>query len=315
MKICFFNLYSGINNRGSESFVIELANRLSAKNTIISLKADKNSWIVQPQSSTGLLKRFFLDSASLSVLLFSLKKIPSLLKESPDVIIPMNGFWQVLICKLFARKVLIIGHSGPGWDERWNLFLKPDVFVATTEPTAVWAAKTCPWTRVVVIPYGIDLKKFQDAKPVKLNLERPVILCPAAAVAYKRVHLAREAVSKLPKGSLLHIGQGASLNVPYDKIPSYYAASDVVTLPSTSQENSPMVFLEAMAAGKTVVTTDTKRARWILGEAGIFVNPENIEEYKNALEKRIEKVVIENQAKKYSWERIAPLYEQLIKEL
>ncbi|MDO8634099.1 MAG: glycosyltransferase family 4 protein, partial [archaeon] len=151
MKIAFLNIYRN-NNRGAESFVNELAARLSAKNSVTILGPEKDTWIVQPKSTTGFLKRFFLDPSSISVLLFSLKLLPRLLKEKPDLVIPMNGFWQVVICKFLGCKILITGHSGPAWDERWNLYLKPDVFVATTEPTAVWAKKTCPWTRVVVIP-------------------------------------------------------------------------------------------------------------------------------------------------------------------
>lgn len=73
-----------------------------------------------------------------------------------------------------------------------------------------------------------------------------------------------------------------------------------------------MVFLEALAAGKTMVTTDTKRARWILGDAGIFVNPENIEEYRKALEKRVDLKTIKKQAEKYSWDKIVKEYEDLI---
>lgn len=312
MKIAFINLYSGINNRGAESFVHDLAARLAENNKVVFFKADSKTWVVQPKHSSSLLKCFFLDPASLSVLVFTLKQLPRLIKENPDVIIPMNGFWQVLLCKFLGKKILVTGHSGPGWDERWNLYLKPTVFIATTEPTAIWARKTCPWTKVVTITYGIDVEKFKKAKPVKLNLERPIILCPAAAVPYKRVHLAVAAVKKLGKGTLLHIGEGAELNVPYEEIPSYYAACDVVTLPSTSQENSPMVFLEAMAAGKPVVTTDTQRARWILGKGGIYVNPENIEEYKTALENALHKKVdFQNQLKKFSWEEVTKDYQEL----
>lgn len=314
MKIAFLNIYRN-NNRGAESFTEDLAKFLSAKNEVAWFGPDKNTWIVQPVEKTNLLKRFFLDPASLSVLVFTLKLLPKLIKENPDVVIPMNGFWQLLLVKLLGKKTIVTGHSGPFWDERWNLYLKPDVFVATTEPTAAWAKKTCPWAKVVTIPYGIDIEKFKTAKPVKLNLTRPIILCPAAAVPYKRVHLAKQAVSHLHKGTLLHIGQGANFTVPHVQMPKYYAACDAVTLPSSSQENSPMVFLEAMAAGKTTVTTDTPRTRWILGDAGIFVDPENIEDYSQALEKRIDKKIIAEQAKKYSWVKIIKEYEELLVSL
>ena len=240
----------------------------------------------------------------------------------------MNGFWQVLLCKFSPGKILITGHSGPGWDERWNLYLKPDIFVATTQPTADWAEKTCFYTKVIIIPYGID--EYKNITPVNVNLEKPVVLCPAAAVRYKRVDLAIKAVSKMKRGSLLHLGTGPllpdlkklgeellgkrflSLTVNYDQMPGFYAACDVVTLPSSEQENSPMVFLEAMAANKITITTDTPRSRWILGNAGIFIDPTNIVNYSKALISGLgsDKKLIKDQVVKYSWDKIIRKYDE-----
>ena len=349
MKIAFLNIYSGINNRGAESFAHELAGRLSEKNEVLFLKADKKTWLAQPQHSTSLLKRFFLDSASLSVLLFSLRQLPILLREKPDVMIPMNGFWQLLLCKLIAiftdSKIVVVGHSGPGWDEMWNLFLNPDVFVATTEPTANWAKKVCSWTRVETIPYGIDLATFSRPGLAKtaaklrleLELEKPIILCPAAAVAYKRIQLAVEAVAMMDRGSLLHLGKGPlaqeiekqgvkklgkkrfrSTVVSPEVIPEFYAAADLVTLSSTAQENSTMVFLEAMAASKFVVTTDAPRARWILGEAGVFTNPDNIDAYAEAINSTLKRKwgkPQQDQIEQFSWDKIGKMYENLLQDI
>ncbi|MBI3282628.1 glycosyltransferase family 4 protein [Candidatus Curtissbacteria bacterium] len=222
--------------------------------------------------------------------------------------------------------------------ERWNLYLKPDVFVASTKPTAIWAKNTCPWTRVETIPYGVDVSIYSKAEPIKLTLERPVILCPAATVRYKRVELAIKAVAKLKKGSLLHLGGGPledeikrigtellgrkrflSKVVPIGEMPGFYAACDLVTLPSTTQENSPMVFMEAMAAGKIVVTTDAPRSRWILGDAGVFVNPEKADEYSLALEHALNlkgtKEKVRKRAELFSWDKIAAEYEKVITNL
>ncbi len=355
MKIAFLNLYSGVDNRGGETFAHGLASRLARRHDVwfysgdkINQAAFKNviipSWLSRPSErftnnfSLSLPKRLFLDPGALSVLFFSLRLFSRLWKEKFDILVPLNGFWQVLICKIViilrGGKILITGHSGPGWDERWNLYLKPDVFVATTEPTAVWARKIAPWTRVEVIPYGVDIERFQNANGVKLDLERPIILCPAAAVSYKRVDLAIEAMAKLRKGSLLHLGKGsmkgelevmgekilgsrrfASLSVLQDEIPGYYAACDLVTLPSEPQENSPMVFLEAMAAGKFVVATDTPRNRWILGETGLYVDPKDINTYAGKIEeglRRKDAKVIEVQVRKYFWRNISKNYEQLL---
>lgn len=329
MKIAFLNIYDEVNNRGAESFSRELARRLS-KNHQVDFYAGKDYGvkIVQPEHNLKKFsKRFFLDKANLSVLNFTLKIFPKL--KNYDWIIPMNSFWQVLLCKFLSGKILITGHSGPGWDERWNLYLKPDVFVATTEPTADWAKKTCFYTKVVTIPYGIE--EYKNVVPAKINLEKPIILCPAAAVDYKRIDLAIKAVARLKKGSLLHLGDGLllsqiklrgqellgkrfkSLIVQHEEISKYYAACDLVTLPSSEQENSPMVFLESMAAGKVCVTTDTSRTRWILGETGVYVNPADTNAYAITLQNAVtKKTVFSNQLKKYSWDLILEKYERAL---
>lgn len=338
MRIAFLNLYSGINNRGAESFAHKLGLVLISKGYQVDFYTGRQAEtkIIQPEHNVkNPLKRLFLDPPSLSVLFFTLKILPDIWRKEYDWFVPINGFWQVVICKIIVLfrggRILITGHSGPGWDERWNLYLKPDVFVATTDPTALWAKKTCPWTNIVTIPYGIDIDMWKNARPEKLNLERPVILCSAAAVEYKRVDTAIKAVAKMKKGSLLYLGTGPLLPklndlgkkllgkrylnkaVSYDQMPKYYAACDFATLPSSSQENSPMTFLEAIASGKITVTTDAPRPRWILGDAGIFVDPNDTAEYAKALEEaaRIkEKTVINLLAKKYSWEKIIEEYEK-----
>lgn len=337
MRIAFLNLYSGVNNRGAESFAHKLGLLLIAKGYQVDFYTGKQveAQIIQPEHNVkNPLKRLFLDPPSLAVLFFTLKILPRLWKKKYDWIIPMNSFWQVLLCKIFLRsKVLITGHSGPGWDERWNLYLKPDFFVATTEPTAQWARKICWWTKVVTIPYGIEIRQWAKAKPAKLDLEKPIILCPAAAVEYKRVDLAIYAVAKLKNGSLLYFGTGPLLSplkslgekllgkrflnlaIPYEEMPKYYAACDLVTLPSSSQENSPMTFLEAMAAGKMTVVTNAPRPRWILGQAGIYVDPTDANAYAAAIQQATafkDKKVIALQAQKYSWDKIIGEYEKLL---
>lgn len=359
MKITFINLYSGSNNRGAESFTHELAERLApshvvkfysaapvksfqrVKNIEIKSKTVPPSEILPANSIRALFKLLFLDPPAISVLVFSLKVLPKIIRDKPDIIVPMNGFWQVVMCKIVqivtGSKILITGHSGPGWDEKWNLYLKPDVFVATTGPTGEWAKKNCSWTKIVLIPYGVDINKFMNARYVKLNLEKPIVLCPAAAVEYKQVPLAIEAVSAMEKGSLVHLGAGPERDkisdlglkklgsrrfltkqVSTEEMPAYYQAADIVTLPSSFQENSPMVFLEAMATGKFVVTTDAPRPRWILGPAGRYIDPQDTQQYSQILSDsaRIkDNTDVKKQAEKFSWDKIIVEYEKLINEL
>jgi glycosyltransferase involved in cell wall biosynthesis len=291
-----------------------------------------------------MTKRTFLDTPSRAVFKFTLLNVGKIIRSNFDIVIPMNGFWQLLLLKIFQPlgryKIVVTGHSGPGWDERWNLYLKPDIFIATSEPAHEWAKQTSPWTRVELIPYAIDEKKFLGAIPATVSLKKPVILCPAALVPYKRVESAIQAVAGLKNASLLVLGKGPlakklqSLgseklkgrfllkSVPHESIAAYYAAADVVTLPSEPQENSPMVFLESLAAGKQVVTADTARNRWMLEEAGVYCDPASEGSYKNALTEALRKgedetsrQAIDSAFTKFRWSKVEPAYQRILESL
>lgn len=341
MKLLFLNLYSGGIARGAESFAHELASKLSDKNEVKFVGGNSTQISAHQFPKTGISKwinrkRFFIDSAGLAILKFTLQQIKEINHFKPDWVIPLNGFWQVLILKIlqpwFQYKILITGHSGPGWDERWNLYLHPNYFIATTKPTLDWAKKTAPLTQVRLIPYGIELSNFHNRTvPAELKkLPRPIYLCPAALVEYKRVDLAINAVAKLDKGSLVILGQGdlhpqlsdlAKALLPeryvithteYKNVPDYFAAADCVTLPSMEQENSPMVILESLAANKPCVVTDTPRNRWALEDAGLYVDPSNITQYvsqlRNALKTNIQTT---KPLQKFKWESVLEQYQQI----
>ena len=76
-----------------------------------------------------------------------------------------------------------------------------------------------------------------------------------------------------------------------------------------------IVYVEAMASGLPVVATDDENRREIIGDAGLFVDPENIEEYAQTLGKALKTDFGEKprqQAKKFSWDKIASQYEQIM---
>jgi len=340
MQILFLNLYSGRVERGAESFTHQLAHKLSTHHQVNFIKgasADLPHSQFSGSILDRLLKRCFLDLPGRQVLHFSLSQARHIASSHYQLIVPLNGFWQLLILKLLqpfkGYKIVVIGNSGPGWDERWNLYLHPNAFIATTKPALDWARHTCPWTKSVLIPYAIDTKPFKTS-PTKLNLPKPIILCPAALVPYKRIDLAIQAVSKLPQGSLLVLGKGPLraqlsrlgrkllpsrfklISVSHNLMPSYYQAASVITLPSLSQENSPMVFLEALAAGRMVVTTKSPRHQWMLGPAGIFVDPVDTDQYSHALNQALQSHISTASAlKKFTWSNVLTSYINLINTL
>jgi glycosyltransferase involved in cell wall biosynthesis len=335
MKIAFLSFYQGFVSRGVETFVSELSSRLPG--TVKIYRADKE--INVKDTANTLPRKFFLDDLSLKIALFTIKCFFPLLKNKYDIIIPTNGGWQTLLCKIACKlsgaKLVISGQSGIGFDDRWNLLMRPDLFIALSSPQENWAKKYLK--NVTKIPNGVDPDKFNPSlEPVEIPLKRPIVLCVSALTDQKRVELAIEAVAKLSDTSLLVIGAGTNKNkieilgkkllgnrfslleISHDKIAPYYRAADIFTLPSASSEAFGIVLVEAMASNLPVVATNDQVRRDIIGNAGILVNPENIDEYSAGLQKTLEinwgnKPRIQSQ--NFLWDKIAKNYEEAFKKI
>lgn len=78
---------------------------------------------------------------------------------------------------------------------------------------------------------------------------------------------------------------GATIEAPWphDAVPRRLAEADVLVFPSTWEENSPLVLREAAAAGLRVVASDVPGVAEVLGEAGVRVEPGDVEAWRRAL--------------------------------
>lgn len=321
MKIAILNKYQNKVNRGAETFVSELGKRLS-KNHDVEIISDVN----------------YL----------------SLLKKKFDVVIPTNGRAQVFIVRiitwLMGSKMIISGQSGIGLDDRLNLYSFPDRFIGLTEYQSTWAKKINPLVKVETIPNGVDLNKFAIYNLQFTNKTKNIktVLSVGAFTKEKRHELTIDAVAKLTNVKLIIIGGGGDrkqeienyglkvlgkdrfeiLSVPFEKMSGFYKHADVLAFPTVKWESFGIVMVEAMASNLPVVATDDPIRREIVGDAGIFVDPEDTEAYSNALDKALsidwgDKQSLAKfgfgkpraQAEKFSWDVIAQKYEELFKEL
>jgi len=123
------------------------------------------------------------------------------------------------------------------------------------------------------------------------------------------MRLLRETLTRVdPKGEFVRY-HGA---VPYDELSVHYHQADAFVFGS-SCENMPNILLEAMASGLPIACSDRSAMPEILGDAGLYFDPEDFESIAatmgtlmqdTALRARLAQTAY-NQALQYSWERCA----------
>jgi len=183
MNIAFLCKYCGQVNRGAEVYVAELSKHLSALGHNVNIYQD-----------------IFSD-----------------IESKTQIIISTNGRLDAILSKMWClfhgAKLIISGQAGLGWDDKLNLWVFPDVFVGLTEYQCRWARKVNPFVKVIKIPNGVDLDKFNPkVKPIKIDLPRPVILNVGEVLAFKRQQLLLQAAKKI-KASILLVGKGGDMIV------------------------------------------------------------------------------------------------------
>lgn len=287
MKIAILSYYSGLSERGVETWAINLQKRFRESVVIISgnyLFKIKN-WI------------------------------------DADIIIPTNGRIQVFVTRLITffmgKPMVVFGHSGLGADDKWNLLCMPDVFVSFSDAQKRWVDKyKSKGTLSVVIPHAVDTLVF---KPARTKHKQLTILCVSADVPTKRVELVKNAASLLKNINLRIVGSGQNEEVPYDEMPKVYNASDVLCFVPQPWEAFGLVYLEAMACNLAVVTINDSVRREIVGKAGIFVDhPEEEDVLSSALKKALRTDWGDKprkQAENFSWDKIVKKYQDLFKSL
>jgi len=354
LKIAFVSFYQGDVNRGVESFVHELATRLSINHdvTVIQRSTSKikrqykvcsipieMDWNRDDTSDTRA-RKYFVDYWYRQIGFHALKSTPKIFREKYDIVIPLNNGWQSIIMRfatfLIRSKLVFVGQSGLGWDDRISSYCFPTKYVALTTTQKNWFKKINPLIHVSVIPNGVEISRFENAKDIRVNkLPKPIVLMVAALYDWKRADLAVKAVAKT-KASLVLVGEGpekknleslvAKLmpkraiirSLDYKDIHRVYKDADVFTYPTDPSESFGIVLLEAMASGLPVVATDDPIRREIVGDAGLFVDPTDTDVYAKAIKKALNtnwgnKPV--DQAKKFDWTVIAQKYDDLFQEI
>ena len=202
-----------------------------------------------------------------------------------------------------------------------------------------------------VIYNGVDFDKFTPDVQGEFVRERynlhdnPLILFVGVFKIRKRIpnllYAMVEIIKEIPNAKLLIVGgrwgyEGALRNlvsewrlednvifagkVADDELPAYYAAADVVAVPS-SYEGFPVVVLEAMASGKPIVTSKVSGIpeAVIDNKTGLLIEKDNIKQLAEKIllllkdpikREKMGKAARERVIENFDWKKIAKEYKQ-----
>jgi glycosyltransferase involved in cell wall biosynthesis len=271
--------------------------------------------------------------------------VSHMLQHPADLIFPCNEVGGLAVAStvrsLTKTPVLYTEHGSlieGGYHLSRNLKFQPDRLVVFSETVSKFVQELRPEQAVSIIPNGVDLQRFTpEGETIDLGLAGPVVLCVSSLgrTGYKRTELIIQAMSRLPHASLLICGNGpdrgyfqtlgdtllgperfAIRTFPFDEMPKVYRSADVFTLPSLD-EPCALAYLEAMASGLPVVTTDDEMRRHTIADAGIACDVTNAEIYAEALTEVLQakpKAKARRNALRFGWDTIAVRYREVIEE-
>ncbi len=137
--------------------------------------------------------------------------------------------------------------------------------------------------------------------PVSLDL-----IGPAYSPAYRRLNIVLTQID--PNGEFIHL-QGS---IPHAELQFEYKKADLCVFAS-SCENMPNILIEGMASGLPIACSNRGPMPEVLGDAGIYFDPENKDEIASAIRQLIDKKSLREEksclayerVQTYSWQRCA----------
>lgn len=220
-------------------------------------------------------------------------------------------------------------------------FKKADgiIFLTHYAKNCVTNALKFPLKSTSVIPHGIE-KRFTKVNNAMTNQQTPIkLLYISILMPYKHQYAVADAIYKLKtegfaveitfigasnskygKNFIKYIRQLDQENnfinwideQPFEIIHQYYQSSDIFVFAS-SCENLPNILIEAMASGLAITCSDKGPMPEVLGDAGVYFNPESSNSIADAIRKLILNPEVKNElsikasekARMYSWEKCA----------
>ncbi|HPY00149.1 MAG TPA: glycosyltransferase [Candidatus Marinimicrobia bacterium] len=265
-----------------------------------------------------------------------------------------GGYAAVRLAKKFGKKS-IVGLRGSDVNAylsrpvlkhymHWTL-KNADILVTVSEAMKVELIKRgYPESKINVIYNGVDEKLFhpldqaEAQKKLKLPPNYKYLLFVGTLSQRKGINLLLSAFAELnrPEVKLILIGQGNDRHlienfriehslqdrillsgvIPHAQLPLWYAASDVVVLPSLS-EGVPNVILEALAIGKPVVASQVGGIPEVLAgnKAAFLCQPGDLNSLFEAIKKALNYSSKIEPFHKFTWEMNTKQFLQIFQEV
>jgi glycosyltransferase involved in cell wall biosynthesis len=270
MRIAFLAITLGVEAKGGEMYIHQLANALTERgNEVLVLQSGpalpgalyKATRIPVPfrlhrmytgplrPSLSSLQERIIQKANQAAHHAFLQAAMPCLTRFRPQILLPLLMEPELLYAKILRRllgcRLVSIGHGGAGNDA---LALGAvDAFVAASPRQANWA-KYFEQARVELIPVGVDTKQFTPDGPVaSLSLERPVLMQVGSLIPVKRPQLSLSLLKRLQRGSLLLIGDGKLANEIDQDASASLGASRYLRIASMPHYDLPLYYRAADA--------------------------------------------------------------------
>jgi glycosyltransferase involved in cell wall biosynthesis len=150
--------------------------------------------------------------------------------------------------------------------------------------------------KVEVVDSGVDLERFRPGEG-RESLESPAFLHVGSLTERKNVVRLADAFAQFGRGSLTYVGDGPLRGelagrervrvvgrVTHDEVPRWVNSADVVCGPALIEPFGQAI-LEAMACGRSVVATRVGGPpEFVPDDAGVLVDPLDVDELARALE-------------------------------
>jgi len=220
----------------------------------------------------------------------------------------------------------------------WKFLVKKaDMLISPSESLKNLIERQCSGVDVKVIPNGIYSSVFAGGQK-----EKSILMCsrilPRKGFQYVieairdieldwAVNIVGEGpyldeLRKIAEGSRTPIKFWGWLDQQSDDFKRLYKNGSIFIFPSEA-ENFPSVLLEAMSSGMAVITSTAGGCPEVVGEAGIFVEPGDVEGIRENIIKLVESDHLREKygsaglarVKQFSWSNVAAKYIECYEEL